>query len=266
MPSSEPTNPSQPAQRTQETPQTQATGESQVATGESQLADITLTTPATPSEKVQAYDSYPPPKKGNSKTKWIVGALLIPLAAGAIYMALKSDNAAPPVVTSPADTTQVAAAITPVDSLSTATPESAVVAAPGVIDSAAIKDSIKKRRAQRDSIRKANAARDSALLKLAQPSGGPTLMGKARNAASAMLSNAGAAKKFNDGATHKGGVLGTRTKGDLQTQIDALAPYLSQAGITYEQFKSLVKESGVSLFDEFGRMVPGAMQRFASGG
>jgi hypothetical protein len=61
-------------------------------------------------------------------------------------------------------------------------------------------------------------------------------------------------------------VLGTRTKGDLQTQIDALAPYLSQAGITYEQFKSLVKESGVSLFDEFGRMVPGAMQRFASGG
>jgi len=134
------------------------------------------------------------------------------------------------------------------------------------VDSTAIKDSLRKRRAQRDSIRKANAARDSALLKLAQPTAGPTLMGKARNAASAMLSNADAAKKFNEGATHKGGVLGTKKKGDLQTQIDALTPYLSQAGLSYDQFKSLVKESGVSLFDEFGRMVPAAMQRFASGG
>ena len=91
-------------------------------------------------------------------------------------------------------------------------------------------------------------------------------MGKARNAAAGMLSNAAAAKKFNAGATHKGGVLGTRNKGDLQTQIDALSPYLSQAGLSYDQFKSLVRESGINLFDEFGRMVPGALQRFASGG
>ena len=62
-----------------------------------------------------------------------------------------------------------------------------------------------------------------------------------------------------------GGPLGTRRRGDLQTQIDALQPFLTQAGLTYEQFKSIVAESGVGIFDEFGRMVPDSLQRFASG-
>ena len=63
-----------------------------------------------------------------------------------------------------------------------------------------------------------------------------------------------------------GGLLGAQRRGDLQTQIDALQPYLSQAGLTYEQFKGIVRESGVNLFDEFGRMLPVAMQQFANAG
>jgi hypothetical protein len=80
-----------------------------------------------------------------------------------------------------------------------------------------------------------------------------------------MLSDDGARRAFNKGATHKGGVLGTKRSGDLQTQIDALHPFLSQARISYEHFKILVQSSGVSLFDEDGRMIPTAMQQFAAG-
>jgi hypothetical protein len=63
-----------------------------------------------------------------------------------------------------------------------------------------------------------------------------------------------------------GGVLGTQRRGDLQTQIDALQPFLAQAGMSYEHFKILVQSAGVSMFDEFGRIVPDALQQFASGG
>jgi len=80
-----------------------------------------------------------------------------------------------------------------------------------------------------------------------------------------MLSDAAGRKAFMDGATHKGGVLGTQRKGDLQTQIDALSPFLSRAGMSYDQFKSLVREAGINLFDQFGRMLPSAMEQFASG-
>ena len=41
-----------------------------------------------------------------------------------------------------------------------------------------------------------------------------------------------------------GGPLNTRRRGDLQTQIDALQPFLSSAGLSYEQFKGLVAQSG----------------------
>jgi hypothetical protein len=85
---------------------------------------------------------------------------------------------------------------------------------------------------------------------------------KARVAVGTMLVNASALKKFNDGATHKGGVLGTKTKGDLQTQIDALQPFLSQQGLTYPQFKDLVAKSGINIFDEFGRMTEAGLRNF----
>ena len=78
-----------------------------------------------------------------------------------------------------------------------------------------------------------------------------------------MLVNASALKKFNDGATHKGGVLGSKRKGDLQTQIDALQPFLLQQGLSYQQFKDLAAKSGVNVFDEFGRMTEDGLKRFA---
>ena len=80
-----------------------------------------------------------------------------------------------------------------------------------------------------------------------------------------MFANASALDAFNKGATHKGGVLGSKRKGDLQTQIDALQPFLSQAGLSYAQFKSIVGGAGVNIFDEYGRMVPDALRGFAAG-
>ena len=84
-------------------------------------------------------------------------------------------------------------------------------------------------------------------------------------AAAALVANPNAWRSFTRGATGRGGPLGARRRGDLQTQIDALQPFLTSAGLTYEQFKSVVAESGVKLFDEFGRMVPDSLQRFAGG-
>jgi hypothetical protein len=80
-----------------------------------------------------------------------------------------------------------------------------------------------------------------------------------------MFANAAAVEAFNKGATHKGGVLGSKRKGDLQTQIDALTPYVSQAGLTYQQFKGIVGGAGVNIYDEFGRIVPDALKRFSGG-
>ncbi len=71
---------------------------------------------------------------------------------------------------------------------------------------------------------------------------------------------------FMRGATRSGGFLGAQRRGDLQTQIDAIQPFLTQTGLTYEQFKAVVAESGVNLYDEFGRMLPDALQQFARGG
>ena len=146
-----------------------------------------------------------------------------------------------------------------------ATPESAAAApAPVLVDSVAIKDSIRK--ARREAAKKAAALADSA--KKAQPTNAVTESNvvKARVAARSLLDDAAARKAFMDGATHKGGVFGAKRKGDLQTQIDALAPFLGRKGLSYEQFKAIVRESGVNLFDEFGRMLPNALQQFATGG
>jgi hypothetical protein len=80
-----------------------------------------------------------------------------------------------------------------------------------------------------------------------------------------MFADGTASRAFAKGASRKGGVLGTKRTGDLQTQIDALQPFLRQAGISYEHFKLIVEGQGISLFDEFGRMIPTAMEQFATG-
>lgn len=212
---------------------------------------------------------YHPPKK--SRRGWLAAgvALLVPVALVAFFMSQKSSDASSGVSASAGDSAAVAeslaaqAALPPVG-----LPDSAALAAAlPVIDSQAIKDSI--RRARREAAAK-KAAADSlknAQAQAAAPSApSEATVVKARVAAQALLSDAAARKKFTDGATHKGGLLGAQRRGDLQTQIDALAPFLAQKNLTYEQFKSIVRESGVTLFDQFGRMLPAAMQQFASGG
>jgi hypothetical protein len=132
------------------------------------------------------------------------------------------------------------------------------------VDSQKIADSVKK--ARRDAARTAVAAAES-VRKAREISAFQTgIAGTARRAAAAMLSDESARKSFTRGATHMGGVLGTQRKGDLQTQIDALTPFLTQAGLTYDRFKLIVQEAGITLFDEYGRMRVDSLQKFASQG
>jgi hypothetical protein len=147
-----------------------------------------------------------------------------------------------------------------------------VVAAPK-LDSQALADSVKKARAElakraaarKDSLRADSAKRAAAKSDSLRRAQDPIRI-KARAAASGLLANPGARKSFADGATHKGGILGSQMRGDLQTQIDALQPFLKGSGLTYEQFKDAVKASGIALFDEFGRMVLDSLQRFVGVG
>ena len=113
--------------------------------------------------------------------------------------------------------------------------------------------------ARKDSSRKAFAAKAESVSRAQQD---PAV--KARRAAAAMLSNASAFASFSGGATHMGGVLNSRRKGDLQTQIDALTPFLAQAGLSYTQFKEIARGSGINIYDEYGRMVPDALRQFIS--
>jgi serine/threonine protein kinase len=235
----------------------------------------TLTTPvsSTPAEKTVAPVKentpvsevlgvgYDPPKKSRSKMVAGVFAVLLPLAAVAAYLAVRTGD------TSPNDSALAVNGVPAADSAGmlplppAAAPESlpgsSAPTAPAV-DSQAIRDSV--RRARAEAAKKAAAAKAESL-KRAQE----TPRTSARRAVAAMLSNESASRSFARGATRMGGPLGTRRRGDLQTQIDALQPFLTQAGLTYEQFKSIVADSGVSIFDEFGRMVPDSLQRFASG-
>ena len=139
-----------------------------------------------------------------------------------------------------------------------ATPESMTVVATATVDSQAIADSI--RRASRAEAAKRAAAKADSLKRVQE-----TVRNNARRAAAALFADDRASKSFARGATHMGGVLGAQRRGDLQTQIDALQPFLTSAGLTYEQFKGIVQESGVRMFDEFGRMVPDSLRRFAAG-
>ena len=125
----------------------------------------------------------------------------------------------------------------------------------------AVADSLKKA-ARAEAAKKAAAKLDSTKRAQAVLTPGTN----ARYAAAGMLADATAREAFIRGATRKGGPLGTRRRGDLQTQIDALQPFLASAGMSYQQFKSIAEGSGVSIYDEFGRMVLDSLQRFASGG
>ena len=212
---------------------------------------------------------YSAPKKNRSRWPAVTVAVLVPLALVGFFLSQRESGGASGVAANVDSTAVTDSASAPSGLPASVVPDSAaILAAAPLIDSVAIKDSIRKarreaaaKRAVADSLKKAQAVAS------APPSGvtEATLV-KARVAAQGMLANAAARKAFTDGATHKGGVLGTQRKGDLQTQIDAIAPFLSQKGLSYDQFKAIVKESGVSLFDEFGRMLPNALQRFASGG
>jgi len=201
-------------------------------------------------------------------------ALLIPIVAGAIFLSTRSSNKTsgntadltgiPPVAES--------AQVQPppeVQPQPGAMPQN-VVAAPQV-DSARKADSVKKARAdaaklaaaRKDTLR-ADSAKRAAVKGDSARRVQETMRTRARSAAAGLLANPGARKSFTSGATHKGGLLGSKTKGDLQTQIDALQPFLKGSGLTYEQFKDAVKASGITLFDQSGRMIPDSLQRFAA--
>jgi len=234
---------------------------------------------------------YVPPKK--DRTKMYAGGVIVlaVIAAGVFFMLQRSgdqsanvavapassvgDSAAlvPPPPTTAAESAAVNGVVTPGSTPAVGTPGAATPGA--VIDSQAVKDSIKKARAaaklaaaKADSLKKADSAKRAAAATTdsARKAQSDPIRVKARAAASGLLANAGARKTFTSGATHKGGLLGSRSKGDLQTQIDALQPFLKGSGLTYEQFKAAVAAAGIPLFDEFGRMVPDELQRFVSAG
>lgn len=212
-------------------------------------------------------EGYVPAKKSRSRAPLIGVVLLIPIAIAAFFLSQGKSNGSSGAASLPTNADTLADSALIGSPLPTpAMPEStAVLAAAPLVDSQAIKDSL--RRVRREAAAK-KAAADSLKKAQATTTNGVTESStvKARVAARGLLDDAAARKAFTDGATHKGGVLGTQRKGDLQTQIDALAPFLSRKGLSYEQFKSIVRESGVTLFDSYGRMLPNALQQFASGG
>ncbi|MEP6507057.1 MAG: protein kinase [Gemmatimonadales bacterium] len=223
------------------------------------------------------------PKSGRNKL--LVGglAVLVPVVAGAIFFSQRSREKPPapipPAVVAPATVVpaasapvtdsaspqqalpQQAPAQTPVQPLPGAPLPGTGAAVTQVLDPKAIADSAKARAAKADAAKKAAAARgDSIRTKTEQQ----IRIGVAKRAAAAMLSNAEASKAFQRGASRTGGLLGIQKKGDLQTQIDAIRPFLTSAGLTYDQFKAILNEAGVNIFDEFGRMVPETLQHFAT--
>jgi hypothetical protein len=229
-----------------------------------------------PAEPVEAIGYDAPKKGGKGKliTGVVVGLAAVAVAVFALTRSSGPSEAVVPAATAPliADSAAVQPAAGAVTTPPVAAAESAATVAPKP-DSQAVADSLKriaaarkakadslKRVAKADSIKKAVAAAAAAdSVKRSQQ----TSIARARSAVGALLSNAAARKQLTDGATHMGGVLGTKRLGDLQTQINALQPFLRQAGLSYEQFKGLAAESGIKVYDEFGRMVPDSLRRFA---
>ena len=211
------------------------------------------------------YAGYQAPKKSSAgKLAGIVTLLALVAFAGFLWSQRGDDG--PPVVTGevPAGSVTLIADSASLPATGTV-PESTAVAIVPTVDSQAIRDSV-RRVARAEAAKKAAARQDS--LKKAQPvvvAGATSPLTKARGAVAAMLSDESARKAFERGATRMGGVLGTKRTGDLQTQIDALQPFLSQERISYEHFKILAQGAGVSLFDAEGRMLPAALRQFAAG-
>jgi serine/threonine-protein kinase len=221
----------------------------------------------TPTGEIEAIESVQRPKRSK---KMLVGglALLIPVIGGAIFLSQRGGFASASgtilpdssAVTDSALVQPQVVAVTDSAANALVTPAVNAAANPAVIPPA-ITDSA-KRAARAEAAKRAAAKTDS--LKRAQAQMTPGT--NARRAAGLMLADASARSAFLRGATRKGGPLGTRRLGDLQTQIDALQPFLANAGLSYEQFKGIAQGSGVRVYDEFGRMVLDSLQRFAAGG
>jgi hypothetical protein len=210
-----------------------------------------------------------PAKRGGKK--FVIGgaAILIPVIAVAIFLSQRSSPAPTPSALPVATGDSVIVPQSPL--ATTAAPESVAAPAPAAVDSQALKDSAKAR-AARAAAKKlaAQAKADSAKL-LTQAKADSSkkkdeesdLARSARGAAGEMLANEAALKKFLRGSSRVEGIL-KRQKGDLQTQIDALQPFLDKRGLTYTQFKAEAEESGVNIYDQYGRMVLEAVRRFAN--
>lgn len=84
----------------------------------------------------------------------------------------------------------------------------------------------------------------------------------ASNAIRAFESNAGAVAKLTDAQSSTG--WSGRHYGDLQTQIDALTPFLQASGLSYDQFIAIAKADGIQLLDKNGRIVAGAVAQFGA--
>jgi serine/threonine-protein kinase len=223
---------------------------------QSSTGEIEPVVAESPSREVPSYDV--PRKSRAGMYAGIVGVLAV-IAIGGFFMSQRGSSEATIVAAAPppivADSAPVVAAPPPA-----VTPESTVVAVAPAVDSARVADSVKK--ARREAAKKALAQAESVRVAREVNAKKATMI-RARTAAAAMLTNAAALDAFNHGATHKGGVLNSKRKGDLQTQIDALQPFLARAGLNYAQFKDIVNGSGVNIYDEFGRIDPEALKKFA---
>jgi serine/threonine-protein kinase len=238
------------------------------------LEPVSLTPAETTPERAPAEQTlllgltYP---QGNKK-KMLAGGLvlILPIAAGAILLSRRSGTAT-------SGDTVSREAVSPVSSLIESaplenSPEKVETRKPVSARQRALRaraDSIQKARAewaklaaQKESLQ-AESARRAAELRDSLRGAEEMRRNQARRAAAALLANPRALESFMQGATHKGGLLGNKRMGDLQTQIDALQPFLNASGLSYEQFKDIVKASGIGLFDKFGRMVPDSLHRFA---
>ena len=225
----------------------------------SQAPVISAIEPTPTGSTTAPFEPDRPPRKRNKSL--IAGlALLLPVAAGAIMLSQRASNASPKVGPPPAFPLAESASIqSPVTATIGTVPAPAPT--PSKLDSQALADSVKRavKAARAEEAKRAAATKDSLRRARIAP------IANARSAVAAMLVNPSASQTFSDGATHMGGVLGKKRKGDLQTQINALQPFLARYGLTYEQFKTIMGESGVQIFDEFGRMVPDSLRRFAGG-
>ncbi len=235
-------------------------------TGEVQTDQVEAVVAGSPSVESD-YAGYEAPQKSRAGLFAGIVTVLALATVGGFLWSQRGGDGAPVVTGEPGAPVAMIADSAAGQPPAGVIPESSTVALVPTVDSQAIRDSI-RRVARAEASKKAAAKQDS--LKNAQSVAVAAVVAvspvtKARGAAAAMLSDESARKAFAKGATRMGGVLGTKRTGDLQTQIDALQPFLREASMSYEHFKILVQGAGVSLFDENGRMIPDALQQFASG-